>query len=38
LTVPDLSSAEVVDIFAFGYIHLKAKLVSLFSASKVEDC
>ena len=38
LTVPDLSSAEGVDIFAFGYTHLKAKLVSLFSASKVEDC
>lgn len=37
-TVPDLSSAEGVDIFAFGYSHLKAKLVSLFSASKVEDC
>ena len=38
LTVPDLSSAEGVDIFAFGYSHLKAKLVSLFSAAKVEDC
>jgi hypothetical protein len=38
LTVPDLSSAEGVDIFAFGYGHLKAKLVSLFSASKVVDC
>jgi len=37
-TVPDLSSAEGVDIFAFGYGHLKAKLVSLFTASKVEDC
>jgi hypothetical protein len=37
-TVPDLSSAEGVDIFAFGYSHLKAKLVSLFSAAKVEDC
>jgi hypothetical protein len=37
-TVPDLSSAEGVDIFAFGYTHLKAKLVSLFSAAKVEDC
>ena len=37
-TVPDLSSAEGIDIFAFGYGHLKAKLVSLFSASKVEDC
>jgi len=38
VTVPDLSSAEGVDIFAFGYGHLKAKLVSLFSAAKVEDC
>ena len=38
LTVPDLSSAEGVDIFAFGYSHLKAKLVSLFTAAKVEDC
>ena len=38
LTVPDLSSAEGVDIFAFGYSHLKAKLVSLFGAAKVEDC
>lgn len=38
LTVPDLSSAEGVDIFAFGYSHLKAKLVSLFSAAKIEDC
>ena len=36
--VPDLSSAEGVDIFAFGYGHLKAKLVSLFTAAKVEDC
>jgi hypothetical protein len=38
LTVPDLSSAESVDIFAFGYSHLKAKLVSLFTAAKVVDC
>jgi hypothetical protein len=38
LTVADLSSAEGVDIFAFGYSHLKAKLVSLFTAAKVEDC
>lgn len=37
VTVPDLSSAEGVDIFAFGYGHLKAKLVSLFTAAKVED-
>lgn len=37
-TVPDLSSAEGVDIFAFGYSHLKAKLVELFDAENVEDC
>ena len=37
-TVPDLSSAEGVDIFEFGYGHLKAKLVSLFTAEEVEDC
>jgi hypothetical protein len=36
--VADLSSAEGVDIFAFGYSHLKAKLVDLFTASKVVDC
>lgn len=36
--VSDLSSAESVDIFAFGYSHLKAKLVSLFTAAKVVDC
>ena len=36
--VADLSSAEGVDIFAFGYSHLKEKLVSLFTASKVVDC
>ena len=38
LTVPDLSSAEGIDIFAFGYGKLKEKLVSLFTASKVVDC
>ena len=38
LTVPDLSSAEGVDIFAFGYGKLKEKLVSLFTAAKVVDC
>jgi hypothetical protein len=37
-SVPDLSSAEGVDIFAFGYSHLKAKLVDLFGADNVVDC
>lgn len=37
-TVPDLSSAEGVDIFAFGYSHLKAKLVGLFGEDNVADC
>lgn len=37
-TVPDLSSAEGVDIFAFGYTHLKAKLAELFGAENVADC
>lgn len=37
-TVPDLSSAEGVDIFAFGYSHLKAKLVDLFGEENVVDC
>lgn len=37
-TVPDLSSAEGVDIFAFGYSHLKAKLVDLFGDDNVVDC
>ena len=36
--VPDLSSAEDVDIFAFGYGKLKAKLVELFGAGNVVDC
>jgi hypothetical protein len=36
--VPDLSSAEEVDIFAFGYSHLKAKLVGLFGEANVVDC
>lgn len=36
--VPDLSSAEGVDIFAFGYGKLKAKLVDLFGAANVVDC
>jgi hypothetical protein len=37
-SVPDLSSAEGVDIFAFGYSHLKAKLIDLFGAENVVDC
>lgn len=37
-TVPDLSSAEGVDIFEFGYSHLKTKLVELFGAENVADC
>lgn len=38
VSVPDLSSAEGVDIFTFGYSHLKAKLVDLFGAENVIDC
>lgn len=37
-TVPDLSSAEGIDIFEFGYSHLKTKLESLFGADNVVDC
>lgn len=37
-TVPDLSSAEDIDIFEFGYSHLKAKLQDLFGDENVEDC
>jgi len=37
-TIPDLSSAEGVDIFAFGYSHLKAKLVDLFGEDNIVDC
>lgn len=37
-TVPDLSTAEDVDIFEFGYGKLKAKLVELFGADNVVDC
>jgi hypothetical protein len=37
-TVPDLSSAEDVDIFTFGYSHLKAKLVDLFGEDNIVDC
>ena len=38
VSVPDLSSAEEVDIFTFGYSHLKAKLVDLFGEENVVDC
>jgi len=37
-TVPDLSSAEGVDVFEFGYTHLKTKLEGLFGAANVVDC
>lgn len=36
--VPDLTSAEDVDIFAFGYGKLRTKLVELFGADNVVDC
>jgi hypothetical protein len=38
VSVPDLSSAEDVDIFTFGYSHLKAKLVGLFGEDNIVDC
>jgi hypothetical protein len=37
-TVPDLTSAEGVDVFEFGYGHLKMKLEGLFGAANVVDC
>jgi hypothetical protein len=37
-TVPDLSSVEDVDVFEFGYGHLKMKLEGLFGAANVVDC
>ena len=37
-TVPDLSTAEAVNIFAFGYAHLRTKLEGLFEAANVIDC
>ena len=37
-TVPDLSSAEGIDVFEFGYAHLKTKLEGLFGAANVVDC
>ena len=37
-TVPDMSGAEGVDVFAFGYGKLKAKLQDLFGEANVVDC
>lgn len=37
-TVPDLSPAEGIDVFEFGYGHLKTKLEGLFGADNVVDC
>jgi hypothetical protein len=37
-TVPDMSGAEEIDIFAFGDGKLKAKLDELFGAEHVIDC
>jgi hypothetical protein len=37
-TVADMSSAEGIDIFQFGYTHLKEKLVGLFGAEHIVDC
>ena len=37
-TVPDLSAAEGIDVFEFGYGHLKTKLEGLFGADNVVDC
>lgn len=37
-TVPDLSAAEGIDIFEFGYSKLKEKLVGLFGEENVVDC
>lgn len=37
-TVPDLSTAEGIDVFEFGYTHLKTKLEGLFGADNVVDC
>ena len=36
--VIDLSPLQGVDIFAFAYGKLKEKLISLYGATKVEDC
>lgn len=37
-TVPDLSAAEGIDIFEFGYSKLKEKLAGLFGEENVDDC
>lgn len=37
-TVVDLSPLEDSSIFAFGYSHLKIKLIELFGAKNVLDC
>ena len=37
-TVPDMSTAEGIDIFEFGYSKLRAKLEELFGADHVIDC
>ena len=37
-TVTDLSTAEGIDVFEFGYAHLKTKLEGLFGAANVVDC
>jgi hypothetical protein len=36
--VPDMTSVIGVDIFSFGYGHLKTHLESLFGEGKVVDC
>lgn len=36
--VIDLSPLQSVDIFAYAYGKLKEKLISLYGATKVEDC
>jgi len=38
VTVPDLTPAENIDVFEFGYGKLKEKLVALFGADNVVDC
>lgn len=36
--VPDLSILEGQDVFVFGYVKLKEKLVALYGADNVVDC
>ncbi len=36
--VVNLTPAQEVDIFTFGYSHLKAKLVDLFGEENIVDC